>query len=192
VKRLRRGLLGLCALSLLALWLLFTLGTGGRSEFCPATLECRGVSVYSVPYTDLVVWTHPSPPERRRIVQFWFDEGYARTVDAPERWHVIIAWAPWFRGGHGPAKVFWNWTGCGSDEVAEEWIAWSRRNPALAADLWPRVVGLLRQAGTDALPGERYNEAMLLMMYVKEVEGEPKYRERIAEWQQRCADARER
>lgn len=192
MKRLRRVLLGLSAVSLVALWLVVTLGRGGQRQFCPATLEHRGVALYTVPYTGIVVWSSPYEIERLRIVQFWYDEGYAREGSPAERWHLITSWVSWQRrGGSGRAKGFWYGAGCQCDEAADEWIAWSRRHPALAADLWPRVVTLLHRADTEPLAvSDPYWEAMMLVLAMRGVEDEQAYCGRLVTWERRCAEER--
>lgn len=193
MRRLRHGFLFVSAVALLVLWSVVILGAGGRSQFCPSPLEHRGVTVYTVPFTDIELWTSAHEPERRRIVQFWYDEGYARADGPPGEWHEITVWTSWMRfSGSGPAKVFWYFAGCQDGEGAEGWIAWSQRCPALAADLWPRVVHLLRQAGAGSEAAESYWEAQLLMVLVKGAKAEPDYHERLADWQRRCAEARSR
>jgi hypothetical protein len=192
VKRFRRGFLVLSALALAVVGLVVTLGAGGERQFCPATLEHRGVAIYTVPYIGIVVWSSPYEPERLRIVRFWYDEGYARAGGPPERWHLVTSWVSWRRfSGSGRAKMFWHMAGCQGDEDAEEWIAWSRRHPALAADLWPRVVSLLHRAGTEPVEvSDPYWEAMILMGTVRGAESEGTYRKRIATWERRCAEER--
>lgn len=194
MKRFRRWLLVLSGLSILVVGVVVRLGAGHRWEFCPATLEHRGVTVYTVPYTNVEVWTNPGEPYRPRIVQFWYDEGYARAGNPPGRWHVITSRVAWNqRSGSGWARGFWHYSGCQREEVADEWIAWSRRHPALAADLWPRVVARLHRAGAEPMPDdEPYWEAAMLMLTVWGAEDEPTYRERIATWERRCAQARAR
>jgi hypothetical protein len=187
VKRVRRGLLWLSILGLASVALIATAGRGGESQFNPATLECRGVADYYIPYTLVRVWSRPGEPYRPRIAQFWLEEGYARAGEPGGRWDTVTGWGGRWLRTTGDAKLFWYHASCASDEQAEEWIAWSRRHPDLAADLWPRVVGLLRQAG-----GERsfacYGAAAELMVRVRGAEDAKEYGERVALWHEWTRD----
>ena len=183
MKRVRRVLLWLSVLGLAGVALIATAGRGGESQFNPATLECRGVANYYVPYTFVRVWSRPGEPYRKRIAQFWLDEGYATAGEPGGRWDTITGWAGGWLRVTGDAKAFWYYAGCRSDEAADEWIAWSRRHPALAADLWPRVVSLLQRAGRSP----RYAAAAELMRRVQGAEDARAYGERVALWHHKWA-----
>jgi hypothetical protein len=148
------------------------------------------VRTYYIPYTDVRLWTIPREPYRKRIVQFWIDEGYLKPETGPtDRWDMITGDVGWQqRTSSGNAKSFWRVSGCASDEQAEEWIAWSRRHPELAADLWPRVVGYLQKAAQSGQPGNCYGVAGLLMATVQQSEDATTYHERVAEWRKQFAD----
>ena len=175
----------------LVLLLVIVLGCGSISQFSPVTFEHRGVTTFVIPYTDVRIFSIPGKPCRSRIVQFWIDEGYLKPEPGPtDRWDLICgsASAPgWRSRAMGEAKGFWYTAGCTSDEGAEEWIAWSRRHPDLAKDLWPRVVGYLQTAADVSHRGEGYFVAGALMDYIRQAEDARTYQDRVGKWRQDCA-----
>jgi hypothetical protein len=191
MSRLKRRLLWVSVAGIAGVALVAPLGCGGESQFSPVTFEHRGVRTYHIPYTDVRLWSTPGEPYRKRIVQFWIDEGYLKPETSPtERWDVITGWvsAPgWRLSRSGSAKSFWYHAGCQDGEAAESWIHWSRRHPELAADLWPRVVGLLQQAAHRPGRSAWYAAAAVLMDSVQQVEDAKTYRERVAEWDREWA-----
>ena len=124
-------------------------GHYGESQFSPDSFETRGVSCYYIPQTNLEVLRWPGKPYRMKIVQFWIDNGYLpETSPRAKRWDVISGWHPLPRQIYsGSAKAFCYKAGCNTDEMADEWINWSRQHPDLADKLWPEVVSLLARGG---------------------------------------------
>jgi len=190
MSQVRRRLLWFTGGSTLLALLVLPLGCGSLSQFSPVTFEHRGVQTWDVPYTGVRVVSIPGQPRRVRIVQFWIDEGYLKPEPGPtERWDVITGEGFGRQWSHsGSSKSFWYGCLCGNDESAEEWIAWSRRHPDLAADLWPRVVGLLQKAADLQCQSNCYFVGGALMQSVQWVEDATTYHERVAEWRKQFAD----
>jgi hypothetical protein len=192
MSRVRRRLLWFAGGTSLLLVLVLLLGFGSMSQFSPVTFEHRSVTTWHIPYTGELIFSIPSKPRRARIVQFWIGEGYLKPESGPtDRWHIITgsASAPgWRLRSSGYAKYFWWYCQCSWDEDAEQWIAWSRRHPELAADLWPRVVGYLQKAADPRMSGECYVVAGMLMHDVRQAEDAKAYHERVAKWRQDNAE----
>src|SRR5687767_6025298 len=71
---------------------------GGEGQFSPDSFEHRAVRLYYHPKDDWVVLSIPGRPYRKKIVQFWTDEGYFTDApEGPKRWDTIIGWESWRR-----------------------------------------------------------------------------------------------
>ena len=188
MSRVRRRFLWFAGGVILFLVFVVPLGCGSYSQFSPVTFEHRVLRTWEIPYTNVEVCSFPGTPRRYRTVQFWIDEGYLNLESGPtECWHTISGHGTGWRGT-GHAKYFWWYCQCSWDEEAEQWIAWSRRHPELAADLWPRVVGYLQKAADSQMSGACYHVAGMLMHDVREVEDAKTYHERVAKWRQQNAE----
>jgi hypothetical protein len=146
MARLRRLLLMLTWVAGLSLpVVVFGCGRGKESQFSPDSFELRDVTCYSLPFVDWPFLSVSSTPYRHKLVQFWIDEGYLDgKLREPTRWdHASRLWS-W---SESTSKGRAGWFG----DLAWEngWINWSRKNPRLAARLWPDIVRLLPHVSSD-------------------------------------------
>lgn len=110
---------------------------GGRGFFCPSTLETRTQSEY-------LLWGIPVYRSHFRyrhddVTAYLIAKGYwsPQTTES-DQWIPTFHWNEQWRDGESSLEraLFWR------DEF---WSNWSEENPEMAADLWPRVLRLLRE-----------------------------------------------
>lgn len=178
-------------------WILFVAGAGalalivlawgrcGEWQFSPDSFESRGVTCYYIPRTNVEIFRIAGTPYRPKIVQFWSDAGYLPASSlGPKHWDVVTGWHPVPRQIYGgTAKQFWYRAGCKTDQMADEWIEWSRRHPDFADRLWPEVVGLIARRGNS------YALAGLLMNWVGKTPDPKAFEKAFADYRALVAEA---
>lgn len=122
----------------------FMWGKGSRGFFCPDSLMCRSQSELLVPLAEIPIYRSSYTYYRIELVDYLIREGFwAESGKAEPRWLAISHYNQQWRDGYHPIVWHLGWHG-------EEWIAWSKNHPQMAAFFWPQVLHALRQDLVDA------------------------------------------
>ena len=124
---------------------------GGRAFFSPDTLEYRSQSETLIRGTKLPIFRSLYAYHKHDLVEFLISKGYwePREAESP-RWILLFQWNHMWRDGESTLHrcLFWK---------KAHWMEWSTKYPERAAQLWPRVLDLLRSADEDKV-AELLNE----------------------------------
>lgn len=119
------------------LWLFVSPSRGGRGFFSPSTLETKTQSEYLI--CGVPIYRSNFDVRQDDITTYLIAKGYWSPQAAEsDRWIPTFHWNEQWRDGESSLQraLFWR---------HEFWINWSEENPEMAAELWPRVLRLLRE-----------------------------------------------
>lgn len=136
---LRRLALVLSLLLAVGLWLLTS--PGGRGFFSPDTLEYRTQSERLILVAEIPVYRSAYRYDSHELIDYLVAKEYWSPQPAPEpRWIFLFHWnRSWKDGESGfHRRLFWR---------KDFWIEWTEKHPERAAEVWPRVLELLRTDG---------------------------------------------
>jgi hypothetical protein len=116
----------------------FAFGRGGRGFFSPDSLDNRTQSEILLPVAEMPLYRSSYQYHRYPLTDYLVAKGYwsPRATQSP-RWVSTFHWNDQWRDGVAPFHKDLGWRG-------EDWIKWSEAHPAIAADLWPRVLKIMR------------------------------------------------
>jgi hypothetical protein len=167
VRIVRRAIAAIIAIAMLYL-VAWTFGRGGIHYFSPFTLETQASSELLIPLTEIPIFRSRPHTYRYELVHYLIDEGYWEPTKADNGTVITNRWNLQWRDGHSDFHRQFS-------RGAHTWVEWSRRNPALAEELWPAVLRLLR-TGTQS----RLSCASYLMWYAQRSDNVEEYRQLVA------------
>lgn len=159
--------------------------TGGESEFSPSSFQHRSRQSYGIPFLNLTLISIESGPYRKKIVMYWINKGYFKHPNnEANEWDMISSWSQKEgRPRNGPARDFWNKTGCSNDDISEEWIKWSESHPDLANQLWPKIIWLLHEAQRGNKYHVCYSLAAVLLLSINKKSDRLEFTRSFSEWE---------
>ena len=127
-------------------------------RFCPNTLTSNYSQMRVLPLIRIPIYHSGSNEFDYKLASYLESNGYWIPNSGNESFQQMACLSPSWRDGHSTFHAEFSWR-------AEDWISWTEKNPAIAAELWKNVLRNLRI--------DQHGDSIMELMYDAKYSTEP-------------------